>query len=120
MRSRLFLCAAAGLTLLATPALAQDAAADVRCLLVSNAFAATEKDTPRKQFAIESAHFFFGRIDAQMNAAQLKAQILTVGKTLTPQTMVTTMNACAQRLRAKQQMMQAIGKEVSAAAQAKK
>ena len=120
MRSRLFLCATAGVMLLATPALAQDAASDVRCLLVSNAFAATEKDTPRKQFAIESAHFFFGRIDAQMSAAQLKAQILTVGKTLTPQTMVTTMNACAQRLRAKQQMMQAIGKEVSAAAQTKK
>jgi hypothetical protein len=102
----------------AAPAFAQDAAADVRCLLVSNAFAGAEKDEGRKQLAILSAHFYLGRIDARLNPAQLKAQVVAVAKTLSPPTMAATMNSCAQRLREKQMVMQTIGKEITASAPA--
>jgi len=116
MRSYLLLpaiaCAAA---MTASPVFAQDAAADVRCLLVSNAFSGAEKDEGRKQLSILAAHFYLGRIDARLNAAQLRAQVIAVSKTLSPPTMAATMNSCVQRLRDKQLVMQGIGKEIMAA-----
>ena len=115
MRFTLFLSAAlvAGV---AAPAFAQDAAADVRCLLVSNAFSGAEKDEGRKQLAILSAHFYLGRLDTRLSAAQLKPQVIAIAKTLSPPTMAATMNSCVQRLREKQLVMQTIGKEIAASA----
>jgi hypothetical protein len=112
---RVLLCLGLATVLLAAPASAQAVSDDVRCLLVSNAFAATEKDVPRKQLAVESAHFFLGRIDAKLTQPQLKAQILQIAKTLRPDTMAATMNACVKRVQSRQQMMQVIGGEIKAA-----
>ncbi|MDO6416882.1 hypothetical protein Q4F19_21035 [Sphingomonas sp. BIUV-7] len=120
MRSRLLFSAVLGLAIGATPAIAQDAASDVRCLLVSNAFAATDKDPQRKQLAIEASHFFLGRIDARMTQPQLKASIIQIAKTLTPPGMGPAMNACVTRLQSRQRMMQVIGREVAATAAAPK
>ncbi|QJU58702.1 hypothetical protein HL653_13825 [Sphingomonas sp. AP4-R1] len=101
---------------LAAPAFAQDAASDVRCMMVANAFATTEKDEPKKRFAIESAQYYFGRVDARLTPAQLKAQVMTIAKTLTPPMMAPAMNACVQRVQQRRAMMQQIGKEMTAAA----
>ncbi|PZU09600.1 hypothetical protein [Sphingomonas sp.] len=114
--SPIFSAASLALAMLgAAPAMAQDVGADVRCLLVSNAFAATEKDQAKKQFAIEASHFFFGRVDVRVTQPQLKAQIVAVSKTLRPQDMAPTMNACVKRLQDRQRVMQVIGREIAAA-----
>jgi hypothetical protein len=100
---------------LAAPAIAQAAMADVRCVLVANAFAATEKDEPKKQFATQTAHFFYGRVDARLTPAQLKAQVMAVSKTLTPQNLAPTMNGCVTKLKDRLGVMQQIGREMAAA-----
>jgi hypothetical protein len=115
MRSSfLFSVAAFTVATLAAPAIAQDAASDVRCVLVANAFAATEKEVDKKQFATQTAHFFYGRVDARLTPPQLKAQVIAVSKTLTPQNLAPTMNACVTRLKDRLGVMQQIGREMAA------
>lgn len=101
---------------LAAPAFAQDAASDVRCMMVANAFASTEKDEPKKRYAIEAAQYFYGRVDARLTPVQLKAQVMAIAKTLTTPMMAPTMNACVQRVQKSRAVMQQIGKEMTALA----
>jgi hypothetical protein len=115
MRASLFLVitAALGCAGISLPAGAQTTEQDVRCLLASNVFAATEKDATKKQVATASALFYLGRLDARMTLPQLKAQILAQGKTLTGKTVGDVMNVCARELQAKQRAVQAMGQEIA-------
>ena len=115
-RRMLPLLAAAGAVIAAGPVAAQNTDQNVRCLITSNVFATQEKDPAKKQVAVSSAFFYLGRLDTKTNPAQLKAQIVAQGKTLTPQTAGPVMTACAQEVGAKQKLMEGIGKELQAAA----
>ena len=96
------------------PAIAQSADQDVRCLLASNIFATQEKDPAKKQMSIGAAFFYLGRLGARVSPAQLKTQIIAQGKTLNAQTAGPLMTSCVREIGAKQQMMQAVGKELQA------
>ena len=77
----------------AAPARAQSIN-DVRCVLVSNAFAKSAKDQNAKRMAEGSLYFYFGRIAGRLNDAQLRSQFLAQQKTLTARNATATMQAC--------------------------
>lgn len=99
----------------AAPAAAQAVDPDVRCLMLSNFFTNAEKDPARKQMALASATFFLGRIDARLSPAQLKAQIVGMGKAINKDNAGPLMTACARQLAAKQRSMVAISQSLAAA-----
>ena len=113
MRTFITSSAAFGLCLIAaTPAVAQDAGADVRCLLVSNVFARVETDATKKALAQASAVYFSGRATAKLAPAQIKAQIVGQSKTINKDSGGPIMTACAKRFQQDQRMMQTIGQEL--------
>ncbi|WP_294394768.1 hypothetical protein [uncultured Sphingomonas sp.] len=110
----LTLAAAAVAAVTATSLPAQGADQDVRCLMASNLFSQAEKDPTRKQVALVSSFFYMGRLDGRVTPAQLKAQILAQGKTLTTKNAGETMTACAKNVQGKQALIQGIGKQLAA------
>lgn len=103
---------------LAAPAAAQSVDQDVRCMIASNIFASVEKDPKLKQIAQVSSLYYFGRVDARLNPAQLKAQIISLGKTMNKTTLGPTMTTCARQFGQKQQALAAMGKSMTEAAPA--
>ena len=105
---------AAALTVIfGTPAIAQSADQDVRCILAGNAFGMAEKDPAKKQLALATSLFFAGRADARLAPAQFKAQVLAQGKALSTSNAADVMTACAKTFQAKERAMQAVGQEVA-------
>lgn len=99
MATRLISMGAALLAVgLAAPLAAQSVDEDVRCLLVSNAFARTEKDPAKNQIAKISAAFYLGRLDMRMPSTQLKGALLAQAKAMTPAAVAPVMNGCVRRL----------------------
>lgn len=113
MRTPIILAAIAG-SLTASAATAQVADQDMKCLLAANAFSSQEKDPQKKQLAMAAGMFFSGRVDARLSPAQIKAQILTLNKTLKPADLGPLMDGCARQFIAKQQALQTIGKSIAA------
>jgi hypothetical protein len=114
MIRQLTLVAAMGALLSTTPASAQAADNDVRCLTASKFFAATEKDPGRKQLSVASAFFYLGRIDARLTPAQLKAQLTAPGSLIKQSEAGAIMTACARKLQATQRSLQVLGQAVGA------
>lgn len=99
--------------LLAAPALAQAADADVRCMMAGNVFGKAEKDPAKKQLALATGLFFSGRADARLSPAQLKAAILAQGKALTTENVADAMTVCARTFQAKQRGLVTIGQQIA-------
>jgi hypothetical protein len=76
-----------------TPAHAQNVN-DIRCALVSNAFAKSAKDQKAKRMAEGSLYFYFGRIAGRLNQAQLSAGFLAQQKAITRANAAQTMQTC--------------------------
>ena len=94
----------------AAPALAQNTASDVRCLLVSNVFANSEKNPKAKQVASAASLFYSGRVSALPDAT-IHSSLEAEAKQLTVANAAPTMTACAQRMtRALQQLQPSEGK----------
>jgi hypothetical protein len=92
------LIATLGLAALATsPVAAQALDPDVKCMLASDVFGRMEKDQNRRQLAVLSGLFYFGRIDGRLSPAQMKAQILAVGTQMKATDLGPVMNECAKR-----------------------
>lgn len=101
------------------PAFAQTAEQDVRCLLASNVFGATEKDPMRKQMALATALFFAGRADAHIPPATFKTLLAAQGKALTEANTPAVMTTCAKQFQARERALQQMGREVAQAQQPK-
>jgi hypothetical protein len=86
---------------------------DVRCLMASNVFAQAEKDAQRRQIALGAHFFYLGRLDGRLNPAQLKAQILAQGRTLTKDNLAQTMNDCAKTVQTKELAVAELGRELT-------
>ena len=97
---------------IATPALAQSADTDVKCLLLSSAFSRMEKDAGRKQVAEVAAIYYFGRVDTRLAGDALRKQILAQGKSLNGANAGQQMTACAKQMQVRRQAFQALGQSI--------
>jgi hypothetical protein len=97
---------------LASPSAAAPADANVRCFLVSNLFAKAAKDAKGQQIAAFVRFYNLGQMQAKLSPAQIKTQIVAVGKTLTDASAATAMNACASDLEAADKAIEAIGQQL--------
>ncbi len=92
MFRKIFLVAAGSSALVSTACLAQSAD-DVRCLLLSNAFAQGANTAEAKKAGQTGALFYLGKIDGRWNDAQLRAAIAQQQKTIRPSRVKTS--ACS-------------------------
>ena len=95
-------CAAA---IVAAPAQSQSTA-DVRCLILSNAFAKAGGTAQMKRAAEFSALYYLGRIDTRLNDAQLRAAVTEQQKNIKLASAGTEMQACARRVQASTRRLQ--------------
>jgi hypothetical protein len=94
MNKRLVLLTAiAGTAMTGTPALAQSVN-DIRCVMVADAFAKSAKDKKLKRIAESTLYFYFGRVDARFNEAQMRAGLLSQRKAITRANAPQTMQGC--------------------------
>ena len=98
----------------AAPASAQAIDPDVKCFIASDIFSKNEQDPKRRQVAMVANIFFFGRMDARLSAAQLKTQIIAVGRLLKPADLPVVMTDCAKRVQDRQRALQDVGKAIAA------
>jgi primosomal protein N'' len=106
--------------LAAAPAAAQTQAADVRCLILSNAFSRMASEDQAKKAAEYSLAYYLGRVDGQYNEAQLRAAVAEQQKTLQVATAGTEMQGCARRVQASVQRLRSLAPPPPAAAQPKR
>ena len=105
MTKALPLALAAALLAAAGPASAQTAG-DIRCIVVSNAFATAAKDENQKKAAESALYFYLGRIGDGMAPTRLKALLDTETKALSDKTAGAEMDKCVTAIQAKIKMMQ--------------
>ena len=101
------LALAAALVATGTAASAQTAG-DIRCIVVSNAFATGAKDADQKKAAESALYFYLGRIGDAMTPARLKTLLDTETKALTDKTAGAAMDTCVEVIQAKIKMMQSL------------
>ena len=88
-------------------ALAQSAT-DVGCLLVSNVFAKSAKDSNAQKLAEASLYFYLGRISDRTSATQLKTLFEQQAKTINDANAGTLMNACVKSFESKMNLVQSV------------
>jgi hypothetical protein len=98
---------------MAAPAVSDD---DVRCFLLSNAFAKSATDPKARATAAATLTFFLGRLDGRAPPAVIAAVIKRVGPTIDPKAAGPQMGACAQRMGQSEQTIQAALKLITPAA----
>jgi hypothetical protein len=104
--------------LLATSATASaQSATDVRCLVLSNAFAQQTKDANQQKLAEDTIYFYLGRINGQPTAAQLKTTLDQQAKTITNATAGTQMGECVKAVQAKVELLQSLSQQAKPPAQ---
>ena len=95
----------------AAPSFAQEAASDVRCMLVSNVFANSDKNSQAKQIASAAVLFYSGRVSA-LPAATTQAALAAEAKQVTAANAAPTMHECAQRMSEGLKALQTMGEKV--------
>jgi len=103
---KIFLVAASTGALVSTPCLAQSTD-DVRCLLLSNAFAGGATTPEAKKAGQSGALFYLGKIDGRWTDVQLRAAIAQHQKTLKADKAGPEMQACMRRVEASYKKLQA-------------
>lgn len=89
---------------------------DVRCLLLSNAFAKSANNDQAKQVAAQTLIFYVGRLDGRMAPAALEAAMRSQASSIDPKTAGPEMTACATRLARAQQTITTLGRAAAPAA----
>ena len=107
MLRKILLVAAASGALVSTSSLAQSTD-DVRCLLLSNAFAQGGTSAEAKKAGQSGALFYLGRVDGRWNEAQLRAEIAQQQKSLKADKAGPEMQICMQRVEASYKKLQAL------------
>lgn len=95
-------------------AAAQQVDADMRCLLVSHAFAAGSKVEAEKRVAGLSEAFYLGRIDARIAPSALVGAVRAQGKGVAATEAAAIMNACAAKAEQANKRLQAAGQQAAA------
>ena len=106
MLRKIFLVAAGSGVLVTTPCLAQSTG-DVRCLLLSNAFAQGANTPEAKKAGQSGALFYLGKIDGRWTDAQLRAAIAQQQKTITADKAGPEMQVCMKLVEASFKKLQA-------------
>lgn len=96
---------------LASPAAAQSA--DVKCLLVSNLYSKASTDAKARQVAEVAKYYYLGRIHGRMSEAQLKAQIVSMQKSVTAATSGEAMSSCARAMQTAAATIQRVALEAA-------
>jgi hypothetical protein len=92
-------------------ALAQSVVDDVRCVLLSNLVAKGIKDENAKTLAMESLHFYVGRLDGRASDQEITSAMRSIPPALNA-TAAKDIEACMERVRQAKQRMQALGSAV--------
>ena len=95
----------------AAPASAQ-ANNDVRCLLASNLFAKAAKEPKARTAAEASKLYYLGRIHGRLNAQQLKSELVTQQKAITPKQAGEIMYGCARQMDAGIRLVQGVTQQL--------
>lgn len=119
MKHSIVLAAAASGLLFSTGAAAQ-APADVRCLVLSNAFAQGGSTAELKRAAQSSAFFYLGKIDGRWSDAQLRSALVEQAKSIKPANAGAEMQDCVRRMQASAVKLQSLAPRPPAAAPQKK
>jgi len=106
MKTLLTVTAAA--LLMTTGAASAQSANDIKCMILSNAFAKNTKDPDSQKAAEAALYFYLGRVPDGASPSQLKTLLDTQGKTLTDATAGAMMNACVKTIENKVQMLQSL------------
>ena len=101
---------------IASPAPAQKVDNDVRCMLLSNVFARSEKDTGRQKVAEVASIYYFGRVDARLSGDALRRAILDQGKSMSAASAGPAMTACARTMQQRRLAFQSLGQSLAASA----
>jgi hypothetical protein len=108
MIAKMWIMAACAL-LVVGQASAQGSASDVRCLLVSNAFANGANDVKAKEIARSARLFYGGRLSTRESAG-LRREFAAQQKQLTPANAGPVMNSCAKEMTRRLEALEASGK----------
>jgi hypothetical protein len=92
---------------LASPASAQTVDSDIRCFLLSNAFAKQASDEKARTLAAASLTFYLGRLDAKSTVPAIADSIRRNRTTIDPKTAGAQMSACAAHMGRLEQSIQA-------------
>ena len=111
-RTSAMMTLAAALAGLANPAWAAPNIEDMRCFMVSNAFANSAKDAKGKQVAAFVRFYSLGKIQASVAPSEMKAAIVQAGKTLTIASAPGIMTTCAANLAAAERAINAVGQQL--------
>ena len=108
----LSLAAATGAIFMSTPGRAQSQG-DVRCLMLSNAFAKSlnasgSTNTEAQKAAQSAALFYLGKVDGRWSDAQLRATVTQQQKTISVANAGAGMQKCMQQMQASAKKMQEI------------
>lgn len=98
---------------LAAPASAQSVQEDVRCILLSGAFAKAAKDEEGKQLARATGAFYLGRVNGRVDAKTLTDTMRTESKAIDPKAAGAMMEACAAKLGQAQKSMNDLGRTLT-------
>jgi hypothetical protein len=108
MKAKMWIMGACAL-LVVGKASAQGSASDVRCLLVSNAFANGANDSKAKEIARSARLFYGGRVSTR-DSAGLGRELAAQQKQLTSTNAGPVMNSCAQEMTRRLEALEALGK----------
>ena len=90
----------------AAPAFAQGVDKDMRCMILSEAFSKMEKDPAKKQLAVATELYYFGRVDVQISGVALRSQFTAQKSVLQQQNAGLEMSACAKEFISHQHNLQ--------------
>ena len=90
-------------------------AGDIRCIVVSNAFASQATDSNEKKVAESALYFYLGRVGDGLTPALLKSLLDTETKGLSEKTAGAEMDKCVAAIQAKIKMMQDLAPPPAAA-----
>lgn len=104
------------LLVLAAPAAAhgQSVSDDVRCLLVSNAFAKGAQQEQARRVAGASAAFYLGRLSGRTDAGAIGSAMRTQPAGINQKNAGPVMNACAARMTQAERSLQALARTAAA------
>lgn len=117
---RMMIAATIGSGLLAAVPAAAQSVADVRCLVLSNAFALGASKAEAKQAAQSSAFYYLGKIDGKWSDAQLSAALLEQTRSIKVASAGAEMQDCARRMQASAVKLQSLAPKPAQLAPPKK
>jgi hypothetical protein len=87
---------------------------DAGCILIANVFATQVTNADQKMLAQNVLFFYFGRLNARTNEAQMKAELRQARATqLTNDTAGAFMNNCAQGMQAKAKTFESVMQQLA-------